>query len=221
MISRLKTLFYRVQIKLLIVFKPTLLFYKINRLDWYKDTLRHWIDSNKFISKINVLEVGCATGCLTTHLSQSGYIVTGVDASSKMIDLAKEHHSNVPFFVADVLELPFENESFDAVIAASLINIVSDKQGAIQKMVHICKKGGKVSVLLPSSSFNDTHLVSLIDFLDIYGFSAAALEAWHSSAPKMGINDIKKLLIDAGLTIVSTEIYLQGMVISVSGEKCY
>ncbi|MDQ7073737.1 MAG: hypothetical protein Q9O24_00930 [Gammaproteobacteria bacterium] len=42
MITWLNTLYFQLHIKLLVMFKPTLLFDKINQLDWYKNTLQQW-----------------------------------------------------------------------------------------------------------------------------------------------------------------------------------
>jgi hypothetical protein len=39
-----KKYYFQSQIKLLVMFRPTVLFDKINRVDWYKSTLRQWVD---------------------------------------------------------------------------------------------------------------------------------------------------------------------------------
>jgi ubiquinone/menaquinone biosynthesis C-methylase UbiE len=211
--------FYRALIRLLIIARPTVLFSRINDLGWYKNTLHEWTDNTGFVSRCDILELGCATGTLTAHLAQSGHVVTGIDASSKMIAAAKRKHSGISFLVANALDLPFESESFDACIAASLVNIVSDKQGAIDEMVSACKTGGLISVLVPSASFDDVQFVSLLEDMDVSGFSVAALEAWHRFAPKMETDEIRTLFMNSGARIVSVERYLQGMVVSVTGEK--
>jgi ubiquinone/menaquinone biosynthesis C-methylase UbiE len=163
--------------------------------------------------------VGCATGTLTRYIATLDHIPTGVDYSIKMIELAQTSNMNIKFSVASVLDLPFESASFDAVIAASLINIVSDKNKAIDELFRTCKKGGVVTVLVPSAEFNDDDLYLLQDSLMNSGFSAAAMEAWHNLAPKMDTSNISYLFEKVGLTKVSTKKYLQGMVISISGIK--
>ncbi len=211
--------YFRLQIKFLVAFKPTVLFDRINSLSWYKNMLHEWIDNQKFITNSKILEVACATGSLTHHLAQLDHAPTGIDYSSKMIELAKTNHFGINFSIASVLDLPFKNASFDAVIAASLINIVSDKTTAMGELFRTCKKGGIVTILVPSTKFNDNDLHSLQASLMISGFSASALEAWHNLAPKMDANDILNLFEEAGLTKVTTRKYLQGMIISISGIK--
>jgi ubiquinone/menaquinone biosynthesis C-methylase UbiE len=217
----LENIYFKLQIKLLLIFKPTVLFDRINQLDWYQNTLRQWVDDQAFSTDSKVLEAGCAAGSITAYIANSGCIPTGVDFSSDMIELAKNKNSNINFLVADVLDLPFEKNSFDAVIAASLINIVTDKNKAINELSRTCRKGGSISILVPLAEFNDDSLYSLQTSLGNAGFSYAAMNAWHRLPPKMKASEISILFKKAGLTEITTKQYLQGMVISVSAIKLF
>jgi ubiquinone/menaquinone biosynthesis C-methylase UbiE len=219
MILWIKKHYFKLQIKVLLFLKPAVFFDRLNQLAWYKNTLQHWVDDQHFTTQHKVLEVGCSTGILTAYIAQLCGIVNGVDYSSKMIDLAKINHDNIDFSVADVLDIPFENKAFDYVIAASLLNIISDKNKAISELSRVCKKGGIVSILVPSVHFNDADLCALQTSLNHSGFSAAAMDAWHNLAPKMATDDIFQLFKQAGLTEISSQYYLQGMVIAVSAVK--
>lgn len=219
MIKNLKAFYFQGNITLLAIFKPVTLFDKINQLTWYKKTLHRWIDEQHFTANSKILEAGCATGALTSHIAQSGHRVTGVDYDSKMIHLAKAKNKHCDFAVADVLDLPFEENQFDVVIATSLINIVSDKYRAINELSRTCKKGGVLSILVPSSDFNNDDFIFLRNSLEESGFSLAALGAWHKKAPKMKTSNILKLFEQAGLTNIATKKYLQGMVVSISAIK--
>ena len=68
-----------------------------------------------------VLDIGCGTGALAFCLHELGYRVTGVDASSAMIGIAKKNNPGNAdsFMVANVLQgLPFADRSFDLVISS-------------------------------------------------------------------------------------------------------
>ena len=216
MIIWIKQQYFRLQVKWLIIFKPTRLFDKINQLDWYKNTLCQWVDEQNFATQSKVLEVGCATGTLTTYMAQSGLITTGVDYSSNMVKQAKQQHSDMDFLTANVLDLPFEAGYFDVVIAASLVNIVSDKDKTMQELARVCKKGGRLTILVPSATFSDQDLRALQTSLHSSGFSRAAMEAWHQRAPKMKASEFLPLFKQAGLTQPTTKSYLHGMVIAIS-----
>lgn len=219
MIFWINKFYFQLQIKLLVLFRPSVLFDRINQLSWYKSTLRQWFDDQRLSTKSKVLEVGCASGALTAYIAKSGCIPTGVDSSSEMIELAKINNNDIEFLVADVFNLPFETDLFDAVIAASLINIVPDQNKAIGELSRTCKRGGMITILVPSADFKDKDLLSLQSSIGNSGFSAAAMQAWHTKPPKMKTGDVTTLYKQAGLTEITTKIYLQGMVISVSAIK--
>ena len=77
--------------------------------------------------KSTVLDVGCAKGFMLHDFKEiiPGITVTGVDVSEYAIDNAKESVRDV-VSVADVRDLPFEDDSFDLVIA---INTVHNLEG--------------------------------------------------------------------------------------------
>lgn len=213
-------MFYaQLQIRFLMVFRPTVLFDKINQLGWYKNTLHQWVDDQNFPVNSKVLEVGCATGALTTYLAKTGYVPTGVDLSSDMIELAKHKNTDIEYLQADVMYLPFEANSFDVVLATSLINIVEEKSKAISELSRTCKKGGTITILVPSESFGDKDLPPLQLSIGSSVFSAAVIKAWHENPPKMKASDIENLYKQAGLMGITTRSYLQGMVISASAIK--
>jgi len=219
MINWLSKVYAQLQIKLLIIFRPTVLFDKINQLNWYKNTLHQWVDDQNFPANSKVLEVGCATGALTAYLAKTGCVPTGVDLSSDMIELAKHKNTDIEYLEADVMDLPFDANSFDVVLATSLINIVDKKTKAINELSRTCKKGGVITILVPSDSFGDKDLPPLQLSVGSTGFSAAAMKAWHENPPKMKTSDIECLFKQAGLKEITTRSYLQGMVISASAIK--
>jgi demethylmenaquinone methyltransferase/2-methoxy-6-polyprenyl-1,4-benzoquinol methylase len=61
------------------------------------------------------LDVACGTGFLTRHLRGE---VVGLDASERMLDVARRQAPHVRFVHGDALSLPFEDGSFDRVFAS-------------------------------------------------------------------------------------------------------
>ncbi|TCV85834.1 class I SAM-dependent methyltransferase [Sulfurirhabdus autotrophica] len=146
----------------LLCFSPASLFHKINALPWYQGVLRTWADSLGYKTCDSILEVGCATGQLTQYLAQCGAVVIGVDKSPKMLQKANAAHTDRAHFeLASALDLPFEDNQFDYVIAASLINIISEPAIAMHEMTRVCKPDGKVSVLVPQTGMMDEDVASL------------------------------------------------------------
>lgn len=73
-----------------------------------------------------VLDLGCGSGWLTIFISKYGFDVTGIDTAKPAIELGKtwaqeDNITNVNFLVGDLLNLPFKENSFDAIICNSVL----------------------------------------------------------------------------------------------------
>jgi ubiquinone/menaquinone biosynthesis C-methylase UbiE len=63
----------------------------------------------------HTLDVACGTGFLTRHLRGE---VVGLDASARMLEIAREQAPDARFVQGDALDLPFEDGAFDRVLAS-------------------------------------------------------------------------------------------------------
>ncbi|MFW9926468.1 MAG: class I SAM-dependent methyltransferase [Candidatus Thorarchaeota archaeon] len=64
-----------------------------------------------------VLDAGCGVGKpVSQFLAKKNFKVTGVDISSKMVELAKENVPEGTFLQKNILELDFAEDSFDGII---------------------------------------------------------------------------------------------------------
>jgi ubiquinone/menaquinone biosynthesis C-methylase UbiE len=61
------------------------------------------------------LDVACGTGFLTRHLRGD---VTGLDASARMLEIARRQAANARFVQGDALALPFDDGAFERVFAS-------------------------------------------------------------------------------------------------------
>jgi SAM-dependent methyltransferase len=83
-----------------------------------------------------VLDLGCGAGVPATRwLSQCGYTVTGVDVSSRQLELARQNVPGANFLKADMADesaLPFPPGLFAAVVALySIIHVPREEQPAL------------------------------------------------------------------------------------------
>ena len=192
------------------------LFAAIGELEWYSGTHRQWVDDQDLGASDRVLEVGCATGALTSYLAGNGYRVTGLDNSADMITRAANDHPGLEFVVGDATSLAYDDDVFDAVVAASVINVVHGAKQVLAEMHRVCRPGGTVSVLVPSTGFTSDDRDLLIHTLGLTGFSAAALTKWHTGPPKMSSPQLESLLDSVDLEQVTTRLYLDGMLVAAS-----
>ena len=103
---------------------------------------------------MRVLDVCCGTGASALPAAKAvgneGTVI-GVDLAENLLELARQKAKalrlgNIEFLKADMTELPFEHERFDAVIIVFGIFFVPDIAGQVRKLWHLVKPGGKLAV---------------------------------------------------------------------------
>lgn len=103
-----------------------------------------------------VLEVGIGTG-LSVDAYPAHADVIGIDLSQEMLDRAAHkmdpaRHSHIRLQQGDALNLEFEDESFDFVMAFHVITVVPDPKKMLEEMVRVCRRGGKIVIINHFSS---------------------------------------------------------------------
>ncbi len=95
-----------------------------------------------------ILDVACGTGDLSIALFENiGARVTGVDFCRPMLERAARKQMGIAFVEGDALQLPFDNEIFDAVtIAFGLRNLSSVEQG-LGALRRVLKANGRAAIL--------------------------------------------------------------------------
>lgn len=93
------------------------------------------------------LDVGSGTGALTSAVLETAApaSVTGVDPSEAFVAHARVAVPGATFVVGDAQELPFEDQSFDAVVSGLVLNFVPDAGQAAREMTRVARSGGTVA----------------------------------------------------------------------------
>ena len=101
--------------------------------------------------KLKVVDVGTGPGIVAFHLAELGHDVTGVDLSEEMLKNARENAArfNLPveFRHGDAENLPFEDESFDAVVNRHVLWTLPNPDKAIAEWKRVLKPGGKIVIV--------------------------------------------------------------------------
>ena len=98
------------------------------------------------------LDIATGTGDLAFAIRKAGATdVIGVDFSEEMIEVARKkapkHGKDVSFDVADALDLPFENGSFDACTVSFGLRNMVDYDAALREMRRVLRPGGSAIIL--------------------------------------------------------------------------
>ncbi|MCX7769760.1 MAG: ubiquinone/menaquinone biosynthesis methyltransferase [Proteobacteria bacterium] len=96
-----------------------------------------------------VCDLATGTGDSAKVIAKRGFKVIGVDLSTKMLDISRKKLSNLPFIpsVGSAYELPFKDESFDAITCSFGIRNMHSYDIALKEIRRILKKGGKAIFL--------------------------------------------------------------------------
>jgi SAM-dependent methyltransferase len=105
-----------------------------------------------------ILDIGCGQGVLAPHISGHGASYTGIDASPRLIALAKRRHGKAGrFIVGDAARLPdtpgLRRGSFDACVFLLSIQDMEPLEGIITAAAQMLKARGRLVLLLPHPAF--------------------------------------------------------------------
>ena len=145
-----------------------------------------------------MLEVGVGTGLSALRYPDDCRVVA-IDISEAMLErarqrLARRRVDHVTLCRMDVTCLAFPDESFDAVYAPYVINVVSNPVEAAREMFRVCRRGGRVVLL---NHFRESRNGdSVARFLGRVAERAGGAN-WNL--------DLRTLLDGAGLTAVSID----------------
>jgi SAM-dependent methyltransferase len=100
---------------------------------------------------MRVLDVAAGTGNASLPAAARGADVTASDLTPELLDAgrrrAEEAGLELEWVEADAEELPFEDESFDAVISAIGAMFAPHHQKAAEELIRVCRPGGTIGLL--------------------------------------------------------------------------
>ena len=101
------------------------------------------------------LDVGSGPGNVTAALARAtgdDGLALGVDISEPMLarSVSAEAADNVAFLRADAQQLPFRNETFDAVISLAVLQLIPNPTTTLTEIVRVLKPGGRVAIMVPT-----------------------------------------------------------------------
>ncbi|MFF5989910.1 class I SAM-dependent methyltransferase [Prauserella flavalba] len=93
-----------------------------------------------------ILDAGCGAGPLSAALRDRGAVVTGIDASAGMLELARRTLGDeVALQVADLNDrLPFDDGAFDDVVASLVLHYLEDWGPPLAELRRVLRPGGRL-----------------------------------------------------------------------------
>jgi demethylmenaquinone methyltransferase / 2-methoxy-6-polyprenyl-1,4-benzoquinol methylase len=137
---------------------------------------RDLVDMLALTGKECVLDLACGTGDITFELGRrlnTGQAV-GLDITQAMLDIAEAKRrtagiDNVLFHRADIMQIPFADETFDCVTGGYAIRNVPDIGCALREIVRVMKRGGRVNLLDFGHPPNTAYRWLYLRYLEVVG----------------------------------------------------
>ena len=154
-------------------------------------------------SGMRVLDVGCGSGALAGQAARlvGGANVAAVDPSQPFAKACKRRVPEADVRVAPAESLPFDDDSFDAVLSQLVVNFMADAEKGVAEKTRVAKPGGVVAACVWDYSGEMRLLRAFWD-------SAAELDP---AAPDEGTSmryarpdELEDLWTEAGLEAVET-----------------
>lgn len=172
----------------------------------------------------HALDVACGTGILTRVIAErvgTDGSVSGVDVNPGMLAVANHIAPEIEWHEGDAEALPFEGDSFDAVLCQFGLMLFSSPKTALQEMKRVLRPGGHLAVAV-FGSLDDLPAYAAI--ADVYErvvdksvgdalrmpFSMGDTNALASVFASAGINSVK-MTTEAGTACFSS---VRNMVLS-------
>lgn len=115
----------------------------------------------QFVKDKKVLDVACGAGYGADLLSETAESVIGGDISPETIAYCRLHYPNPGFFVFDICDIPYLENSYDIIVSFETIEHIKDGRLFLSEIVRVLKEDGKLIISCPlgGNCGNPYHLI--------------------------------------------------------------
>lgn len=101
-----------------------------------------------FKKGVSFLDIGCGSGAFCKMVSERGADVSGFDASTALLEIARERVPNGDFKTGDMEKLPYPDSQFDIITGLNSFQFAENKVNALSEAKRVAKSGAKIMILV-------------------------------------------------------------------------
>ncbi len=159
------------------------------------------LDATGVSSGTKLLDVGCGGGFALLLAARRGAIVTGLDATPELLEIARERVPEADLTTGDLDDpLPYEEASFDVVTAFNSVQYAADAVSAVKNLAQMTKPGGRIALLVwgpPEQCESGVLFQEFGKILPPAPPAAPGAVAWSEDG------SLQRLAVSAGVTTVT------------------
>ena len=154
----------------------------------------------KPLDKINILDIGCGGGLLSEPMTRLGANVTGIDASSKNINIAKLHAKknklNINYICSPPEKLKIKKK-FDVILNMEIVEHVEDINFFINSCSKLLKKNGLMFIATLNKTLK-SYMFAIIGAEYVLRWLPIGTHDWEKFVKP---EELKKILIKNNLKL--------------------
>ncbi|MEY4650139.1 MAG: hypothetical protein RJA06_212 [Bacteroidota bacterium] len=125
---------------------------------WRSRAMYHYLAARAHIEGKEVLEVGCGRGGGLRHVAETMQpaSATGLDFAASAVAFCRKNHAGIPvnFVEGNSMDMPFSDESFDAVLNVESCHAYRDQAQFIREVVRVLRPGGQLVLVDVRAQWN-------------------------------------------------------------------
>ncbi len=168
--------------------------YQFENMHWRE--YQHVLDQTGVTKGTRYLDIACGSGLAIQLASERGALVSGLDASKRLVAIARARTPKADIRIGDMFNLPFDDCSFDVV--TSCRGIWGNCLGALREALRVVRPGGKIGL----SFWGHQKKMQAYPLLKVLGKTSQEERQNTTSIVSIGLPGIaEQLMADAGLSV--------------------
>ena len=147
----------------------------------------------KPLDKINILDIGCGGGLLSEPMTRLGANVTGIDASSKNINIAKLHAKKNKLNINYICSPPEKlktKKKYDVILNMEIVEHVDDLNFFLKSCSKLLKKNGLMFIATINKTLK-SYMFAIVGAEYILGWLPIGTHEWEKFVKP---EELKKIL---------------------------